>query len=89
MNDLIRDKEKAKRLARVIVSDIFQYNLKKVENGIMQDSLFQDLENEIEEGKTYYFSKVDPSIIEHENFFEIALVDILIKSKSDMDSKIW
>jgi len=89
MNDLIRDKEKAKRLARVIVSDIFQYNLKKVENGIMQDSLLQDLENEIEEGKTYYFSKVDPSIIEHENFFEIALVDILIKSKSDMDSKIW
>ncbi len=89
MDDLIRDNEKAKRLARVIVSDILQYNLEKVKNGIIQDSLFSDLENEIAEGKTYYSSKVAPEIIENENFFEIALVDILLKSKSDLDSKIW
>ncbi|MFO7736172.1 MAG: hypothetical protein R6W70_08170 [bacterium] len=81
--------EEARRFARVIVSDISLYNREKVEKGIMNDSVFSDMKEEIKEGHTYYRSLVDIKIYNSSNYFNEAVVDILIKPFSHLESKIW
>jgi CheY-like chemotaxis protein len=50
--------EEARRLARLILSDIVIYNGAKVEQGIREGSFFRLLEKEIEDGRQYYESRV-------------------------------
>lgn len=87
----ITDEEKAKamRLARAIASDISLYNEEKIVKGIQQDNLFDVLNDEIEEGRALYRSKVSPELYKNTNFYERALVDIVVKSKGHIKSKIW
>lgn len=86
---LINDKEAAARLARTIVSDIALYNQDKISNGIKEDNIFELLDKEIKEGLNLYRSKVDPDLDKKNNFFNRAIVDILIKKYGDVDSQIW
>jgi hypothetical protein len=81
--------ERAKRLARLIVSDIIVYNQDKIEEGIKQDTLFDLLKEDIEIGRTYYEKNIDPAVAERTNYFNHALVDILIKDRGNVPSKIW
>ena len=46
------------------------------------------LSEEIEEGRALYKSRVAPNLYQ-KNFYDRALVDILIKSKGHVKSKIW
>ncbi len=87
--DIIRDPEEARRFARVIVSDIAAYNESKVREGIESDTLFSLLSEEIEEGELFYRSRVTPEIVTREQFFQHAIVDLLVKSKGYIKSKIW
>ena len=50
--------EDARRLARLILSDIIIYHSAKVEQGIRENSFFEVLHDEIEEGRQYYESRV-------------------------------
>ncbi len=84
---LIETEEAARRLARAIASDLSLYNEEKIIRGIEGDSLFDELE-EIEEGRALYKSRVSPDLY-HRNFYDRALVDILVKSKGHVKSKIW
>lgn len=86
---LISDPEKARRLARAIVSDIAAYNPEKIKQGIENDNLFEALEDEFEEGRELYASRVEPKIIEANNFFDLAIVDVLFKYTGKHQSKIW
>lgn len=86
---LIQDPEAAKRLARAIVSDIQLYNQDKVKEGIEQDTLFETLSDELDEGRALYAQRVDATIVEKENYFDIAIVDVLIKHSGRIKSKIW
>ena len=86
--NLIDNPEQAKRLARTIVSDVAIYNREKVEEGIRNDSLFEVLAAEIEEGRQHFNSRIVPELVCH-NFFELALVDILIKRSEKIESSIW
>ncbi len=81
--------ERAKRLARLIVSDIITYNQDKIVEGIEQDTLFDLLKEDIEVGRTYYEKNTNPAVAERTNYFNHALVDILIKGRGDIPSKIW
>ena len=63
--------------------------MKKVEEGVRNDTLFDLLREEIEEGEGYYLSRVDPEIAKNTNYFEQALVDILLKPAGHIPSKIW
>lgn len=81
--------EEAQRFARVIVSDISLYNRKKVEKGIMNDSIFSDMKKEIKEGLTYYQSLVDTEICTSSNYYNEAVVNLLIKPFANLESKIW
>ncbi|MCA1927484.1 MAG: hypothetical protein LDL13_04580 [Calditerrivibrio sp.] len=85
----IDDLERAKRLARTIITDIVLYNQNKVQEGIKNDNIFELLEEEIELGKKLFEEKVDTSIIPMKVFNNI-LVDIMIaKHGSTIESDIW
>jgi len=81
--------ERAKRLAKLIVSDIIVYNQDKIDEGIKQDTVFDLLKEDIEVGRTYYEKNIDPAVAERTNYFDHALVDILIKGRGNVPSKIW
>src|SRR6185436_12071852 len=85
---LIETEEAARRLARAIASDVSLYNEEKIVRGLEHDSLFEELGEEIEEGRALYKSRVSPDLY-HKNFYDRALVDILIRSKGHVKSRIW
>jgi len=86
---LITTKEAATRLARAIASDISLYNEQKIIGGIENDNLFDALKDEIEEGRELYRSRVAPDLFASTNFFDRAVVDIILRSKAHIKSKIW
>jgi len=53
-----REYDEARRLARLILSDIIIYHAGKVEQGIRDNNFFDVLREEIEEGRQYYDSRV-------------------------------
>ena len=85
---LIETEEAARRLARAIASDLSLYNEEKITTGITNDTLFDSLAEEIEEGRALYKRRVSPDLYP-KNFYDRALVDILIKAKGHVKSKLW
>ncbi|HOU92094.1 MAG TPA: hypothetical protein PLU22_13675 [Polyangiaceae bacterium] len=85
---LIETEEAARRLARAIASDLSLYNEEKIVRGIENDTLFEELDEEIEEGRALFKSRVSPELY-GKNFYDRALVDILVKSKGHIKSRIW
>lgn len=85
--NLIDNPEQAKRLARAILSDVAIYNREKVESGIKNDNLFEILTEELEEGRQHYISRVAPTVAG--NFFDLAIVDVLVKRAGKIESDIW
>jgi response regulator RpfG family c-di-GMP phosphodiesterase len=53
-----REFDEARRLARLILSDIIIYHAGKVDQGIRDDNFFEVLKDEIGEGRQYYDSRV-------------------------------
>ena len=85
---LIETEEAARRLARAIASDLSLYNEEKIVRGIEHDNLFVELTEEVEEGRALYTSRVAPQLYQR-NFYDRALVDILVRSKAHIKSKLW
>ncbi len=86
---MIDSAERAKRLARTIVSDIALYNRDLIKKGIENDTLFEVLAEELEKGRKLYHSRVGPEILKGTNFYNQAIVDVLIKYYGNVASKIW
>jgi hypothetical protein len=86
---LINTPEAAWRLARTIISDIALYNKSKVIEGIKNDRIFELFEEELNEGRELFFSRVDPEFAKKTNIFNRAIVDVLIKRSGDIESNIW
>jgi len=86
---LISTHEQAKRLARTILSDILLYNQAKVKEGIEKDSLFDVLSEELAEGRKYYESMVETPLRQSTNFFNEAVIDVLLKQGGKHKSDIW
>ncbi len=85
----IKTPDEARRLARTILSDIVLYNQAKVKEGIEKDTLFEVLTEELAEGKKYYESMVDETVRDATNYFNEAVVDVLIKQGGKIKSDIW
>lgn len=85
---LIEAPEAARRLARAIASDLSLYNEEKITIGIENDTLFEQIDEEIQEGRALYKSRVSPQLYP-QNFYERALVDILVRAKGHIKSEIW
>jgi hypothetical protein len=85
---LIETEEAARRLARAIASDLSLYNEEKIVQGIQGDNLFDTLAEEIEEGRALFKSRVAPELYA-KNYYDRAIVDILVRSKGHIQSKLW
>jgi hypothetical protein len=83
------EKMKAMRLARTIASDIALYNEKKIIKGIEHDTFFDELKDEIEEGRALFRTRVSPEMYATTNFFDRAIIDVILKPKGHVRSKIW
>lgn len=85
----IDNPEAANRLARAIVSDVSLYNEAKIKEGIENDTFFDAMKDEIEEGRAHYASRVSPDLAARTHFFDRALVDVILARKGHIKSKIW
>jgi hypothetical protein len=81
--------ERARRLARLIVGDLILYHKEKIAEGIQNDTLFDLLEQELREARAYYEKSVEPAVRAETDYFNQAVVDILVKGRGDIESKIW
>lgn len=86
---MIDSAERAKRLARTILSDIALYNREQIKSGIENDNLFDVMAEELDRGMKLYKSRVAPELMEKTNFYNQAIVDVLIKQYGNVASKIW
>ena len=89
MARLVENPDLAFRLARAIVSDIALYNQDKVAEGIKNDSIFELMNDELEEGREHFYSRVSPEMANRVHLFEKAIVDVMIKQAGKIESSIW
>ena len=88
MATLIDNPQRARQLARAIASDLTLYHEAKILDGISNDTLFDVMREEIEEGRALFKSRVTTEIY-GQNIYDRAIVDVLLKSKGHIKSKIW
>jgi predicted Zn finger-like uncharacterized protein len=74
---------KAKRLARIIVSDIILYNQGKVEGGIRNGNFYELLADDIQEGRALYVRRVSEDIRQATSYLEDAFEDLLAKKRRE------
>jgi hypothetical protein len=86
--NVIDNPDLAMRLARAILSDVAIYNKEKVENGIKNDTIFEILHAEIEEGRQHFLSRVSADL-NPDQVYNLAVVDVLIKRAGKIESSIW
>ena len=86
---LIETPEQAIRLARAICSDVSLYNEEKIVRGIQEDTFFDALRDELEEGRELYRSRVAPDLYARTNYYDRAIVDVILRSKRHVKSRIW
>ena len=77
---LIDSKEAAQRLARAIAADILLYHEERVNRSLKEDNFFEDMADEISQGRQLYESRVSTEILQATRFFDLAIVDVVIKS---------
>ena len=85
---LIETQEAARRLARAISSDLALYNEEKIAEGIRNDTLFDVMQDEIQEGRDLYQSRVAPELLAR-NLYDRAIIDLLVRSKAHVESPMW
>ena len=85
---LIETEEAARRLARAIASDLSLYNEDKIVEGIQGDNLLEVLADELEEGRALFKSRVAPELYA-KNFYDRAIIDILVRAKGHVASPLW
>lgn len=85
---LIDKPDRARQLARAIASDLTLYHEKEIADGIENDNLFDVMAANIEEGRALFRSRVLPEVFAL-NIYDRAIVDVMIKSKGHVKSKIW
>jgi DNA-binding response OmpR family regulator len=76
--------EKARRLARIIVSDIALYNQEKVEEGIRTGHFSELLAREIEEGRRLFEERVAPEVRQLEDHLQSAFTALIDRRRSEL-----
>ncbi|HTG81247.1 MAG TPA: response regulator [Geobacteraceae bacterium] len=80
---LPEDHLKAKRLARIIVSDIILYNQGKVEDGIRNGTFYELLADDIGEGRSLYARRVADDIHQATSYLEDAFEELIAKKRRE------
>ena len=74
--------EKARRLARVLVSDMITYNPDRHASALAHGTLREDFEEEIDKSWTEYVEQVGTELAESTSYWTDALNDILARGES-------
>ncbi|MBI5042738.1 MAG: zinc-ribbon domain-containing protein [Nitrospirae bacterium] len=77
--------EKAKRFARIIISDVALYNQKAVEDGIRNNKFYEILKAEIEEGRKLYEERVPPEIAATTNYFNETIEEFIRNKRKSLN----
>ena len=85
----IRDPWRARRIARVLFSDIAAYAGDQIRIGLEKDDLFERLGGEIDRARVFFMQQVDPALPDAEKIFNWALVDVLIYGHRRVSTPIW
>ncbi len=85
----VSDPERARRMARVLFSDMVAYAGDQIRIGLEKDDLFTRLKREIEQVRVFYERNVDPALPAAERIFNFALVDVLIARNRRVSTSIW
>jgi predicted Zn finger-like uncharacterized protein len=82
--ELSEPETKARRLARIIVSDIVLYNQGKVEKGVREGSFYDLLADDIREGERLYRQRVPELLRENTTFLQDAFEDLIAKKRAEL-----
>lgn len=80
-----REYDEARRLARLILSDIIIYHVSKVEQGIRENRFFEVLKEEIEEGRQYYDSRVPLRVRRDSEIYTETLQQFVDMKREELD----
>jgi CheY-like chemotaxis protein len=80
-----RGYDEARRLARLILSDIVIYHAAKVERGIRENNFFELLRDEIAEGRQYYESRVPLHVRRETEIFSETLKQFVEMKREEME----
>ncbi len=80
-----REYDEARRLARLILSDIIIYHPQKVESGIRENNFFEVLKDEIDEGRQYYDSRVPFRVRRDSEIFTETLQQFVQMKREEME----
>lgn len=80
-----REYDEARRLARLILSDIVIYHAAKVEEGIRENNFFELLREEIEEGRQYYESRVPLRVRRDSEIFTETLQQFVEMKREELE----
>jgi predicted Zn finger-like uncharacterized protein len=75
---------KARRLARIIVSDISLYSQAKVEQGVREGTFYALLADDIREGELLYRQRVSESVRETTSYLTDAFEDLITKKRAEL-----
>ena len=75
---------KARRLARIIVSDIALYNQQKVEQGVRDGNFYRLLAEDIREGELLYSQRVPPQLLADSSFLAEAFEQLITKKRAEL-----
>lgn len=79
------DQVKARRLARIIVSDILLYNQAKVEEGIRNGTFYELLKDDIDEGRALYARRVGAEIAVSRAYLDEAFDQLIANKRQEMN----
>jgi response regulator RpfG family c-di-GMP phosphodiesterase len=79
-----REFDEARRLARLILSDIIIYHAAKVERGIRDNNFFELLRDEIAEGRQYYESRVPKRVLRDSEIFTETLQQFVQMKREEL-----
>lgn len=77
--------DEARRLARLILSDIVIYNTEKVDRGIREGTFFELLKDEIAEGLAYYDTRIPARIRQRTRFFQETLEQFVEMKREELE----
>ena len=76
---------KARRFARLIVSDIALYNQESVEEGVLNDTFYELLGEDVLEGRALYEQRIPQEIRHRTSYLEEAFEELILKKKREMN----
>lgn len=78
--------EKARRLARTIISDIYLYSRAKFDEAVRNDNFFAVFDNELKEGLKLYKSRIPEDVRATGDYFKEAIDNFIEKKKAEFST---